>query len=113
MSKHVYSFGGKSADGDGKMKEILGKPSVKEPPPRQAYSGWCKQGGYYFSTYYHQPKPGGEYKSHRVIYYQPKGQYLFYYDPYTKKYWGRYDLEAKGYSLLLRSTSYIRERRRH
>ena len=24
MAKHVYSFGGKSADGDGKMKELLG-----------------------------------------------------------------------------------------
>src|SRR4030095_7833718 len=24
MSKHVYSFGGKSADGDGKMKDLLG-----------------------------------------------------------------------------------------
>src|SRR5437870_11873554 len=24
MSKHVYSFGGKSADDDGKMKELLG-----------------------------------------------------------------------------------------
>jgi hypothetical protein len=83
-----------------KMKEILGKPT-KDPPPRQAYSGWCKEGGYYFSTYYFQTKAGGEYKSHRVIYYRPKGQYLFYYDPYSKKYTGRYDLEAKGYSLLV------------
>ncbi len=82
-----------------KMKQIVGKTAAKATP-RQAYSGWCKEGGYYFSTYYHQPKPGGEYKSHRVIYYRPKGQYLFYYDPYTKKYWGRYDLEAKAYSLL-------------
>src|SRR5580698_5529928 len=24
MSKHVYSFGGKTADGNGKMKELLG-----------------------------------------------------------------------------------------
>src|SRR6478735_2353696 len=24
MSKHVYSFGGKSADGNGKLKELLG-----------------------------------------------------------------------------------------
>jgi len=24
MAKHVYSFGGKTADGDGKMKELLG-----------------------------------------------------------------------------------------
>jgi hypothetical protein len=37
-----------------------------------------------------------------VIYYRPKGQYLFYYNPYDKTYWGRYDLEAKGYSLLAR-----------
>src|SRR5207244_2381430 len=35
-----------------KMKEIVGKPGAKDPPPRQAYSGWCKEGGYYFSTYY-------------------------------------------------------------
>ncbi len=27
-------------------------------------------------------------------------KYVYYYNPYKRVYWGRYDLEAKGYSLL-------------
>jgi len=70
-------------------------------PPRQIYSGWTKQDNGTFSSNYHcQPKPGGPYKSHRVIYDPAKPKQLHYYNPSTKKYWGRYDLGAKGYSLL-------------
>jgi len=80
-----------------KVQAMLG---TKEAPPRQAYSTWCRSGTYYFCCYFHEPTPGGKYKSHRLIYYPQQTHYLFYYNPYTSKYWGRYDIEAKGFALL-------------
>jgi hypothetical protein len=81
-----------------KMEQLAG---VKDkPPPPQAYSDWCKQGGYYYVVYYYQPVPDGAYRSHRCIYYPVRPRYIYYYNPYTGTYWGRYDLEAKGYSKL-------------
>jgi hypothetical protein len=69
-------------------------------PPRQSFSGWCKQGGYYYCNYYCQPRAGGDYACHRCIYYPSQPRYIYYYNPAKGKYWGRYDLEDKGYSLL-------------
>jgi hypothetical protein len=69
-------------------------------PPRQAFSGWCKQSGYYYCNYYCQPQSGGNYTCHRCIYYASQPKYVYYYNPGKGKYWGRYDLEKKGYSLL-------------
>ncbi len=81
------------------MRKMLGKDPGKELP-RQAYSSWCKQGGYYFSCYYYQPAPAGPYKSQRAIYYPARPGSVYYYNPAKRVYWGRYDLESKGYSLL-------------
>jgi len=81
------------------MKTMLGKDPGKEMP-RQAYSTWSKQGGYYYSCYYYQPAADAPYKSQRCIYYPSRPNYVYYYNPAKKVYWGRYDLEAKGYSLL-------------
>lgn len=86
-----------------KMKEMLGKKAEKELP-RQVYSDWVEEGSgasrYYYSCYYYQPTYGGAYKSHRVIYYPSRPRYVYYYNPYKGRYWGRYDLQEKGYSLL-------------
>lgn len=78
----------------------MGVGPKKEEPPRQAYSGWVKHENSYYSCHYHQPVYGGDYKSHKTYYYPSQPKYVYYYNPYSKKYWGRYDLEAKGYSLL-------------
>jgi len=68
---------------------------------RQYYSRyWQRKGGYYYRTYYYRPKATGSYRSHRVIYYPSRPRYYYYYNPYTRKYWGRYDRVAKGYSRL-------------
>ena len=73
----------------------------EENPPRQDYSGWVKQeDNSYYSCHYYQPSEDSSYKSHRVYYYPSQPKYVYYYNPYSKKYWGRYDRDAKGYSLL-------------
>jgi hypothetical protein len=68
--------------------------------PRQFFSDWCREGLYYFRCCYYQSVAGGPYKSHRVIYYPSRPRYAYYFDPYKSRYWGRYDLEARGYALL-------------
>src|SRR5205823_3242559 len=84
-----------------KVAEMGPRPNEnkEEAPPRQNYSGWVQQdNSSYYSCHYYQPSESSSYKSHRVYYYPSKPQYVYYYNPYSKKYWGRYDREAKGYS---------------
>ena len=40
------------------------------------------------------------YRHHYVVYYPSYPTYTYYYNPYRRVYWGRYDFEKKGYSLL-------------
>ncbi len=91
----------------------LGGLSVASNPPsadayygyRQYYSSWryYPSRTYYYRSYYYKPYEAYTgYKHHYVVYYpQPQYRsYVYYYNPYKQVYWGRYDLEAKGYSLL-------------
>jgi hypothetical protein len=62
----------------------------------QSYSAWHKSPySYYYRYYYSQPKTYDY-----VILYPKQPRYLYYYNPTAKLYWGRFDLKAKGYSLL-------------
>ena len=58
---------------------------------RQYYGDWKKHStGYAYRTYYYKPsKDYGAYKHHYVIHHPKKPDYHYYYNPYTKKYWGR------------------------
>jgi hypothetical protein len=70
---------------------------------RQRYSSWSyyPSRSYYYSYYYYQPYSGYDgYRSHYCVYYPSTPRYVYYYNPYASAYWGRYDLEEKGYSLL-------------
>jgi hypothetical protein len=70
---------------------------------RSYYYGWRSYPArsYYYNYYYYKPTPAYTgYKYHTCVYYPSRPQYVYYYNPYQKQYWGRYDLEAKGYSLL-------------
>ena len=40
------------------------------------------------------------YSYHYVVHYPARPRYYYYYNPVRRYYWGRYDTEAKGYSLL-------------
>lgn len=65
-----------------------------------SYSQKYNAGAYSYRYYnYYSPKYG-QYKKHMAVYYPSRPKYVYYYNPYTKKYWGRYDVTTGGYSLL-------------
>jgi hypothetical protein len=51
----------------------------------------------YFNYYSPRAK---EHKYHFAVYHPAHPRYVYFYNPTTKKYWGRYDLKACGYSML-------------
>jgi hypothetical protein len=70
---------------------------------RHYYSSWTyyPQRTYYYVYYYYKPyETATEYNYHYCIYYPATPRYVYYYNPYSKYYWGRYDTKEKGYSLL-------------
>jgi hypothetical protein len=60
--------------------------------------------GYYYTTYYYQTYvTSTTYSYHYCIYYPSQPSYIYYYNPSTAAYWGRYEVGSKGdkrYSLL-------------
>ena len=70
---------------------------------RQYYAAWCyyPQRKYYYRRYYYKPTVNFRgYKHHYTIYYPTRPNYVYYYNPHRKVFWGRYDLEQEGYSML-------------
>lgn len=70
---------------------------------QQYYGGWnyYPSRGYYYSNYYYKPYVSyPTYSYHYCISYPQYPNYVYYYNPHRQYYWGRYDLEKKGYSLL-------------
>ncbi len=73
---------------------------------RQYYSSWSYQPAtnYYYSTYYYQPTVNYTgYNYHYCIHYTSQPRYVYYYNPVSRVYWGRFDMEGKDgkqYSLL-------------
>jgi hypothetical protein len=69
---------------------------------RQYYGGWqhSNQGYWYCNHYF---KPYADYPTYLYnycIYYPTTSKYVYYYNPYKGTYWGRFDVQTKGYSLL-------------
>lgn len=86
------------------MATVLGgMVATAEARGRQYYGGWSYRPThrYYYRSYYYKPYASyGRYNYHYCVYYPSRPRYVYYYNPYRKVYWGRYDLEQKGYSLL-------------
>ena len=77
--------------------------SFAEAAGRHYYSSWSyyPRRSYYYVYYYYKPTPTyNSYNYHYCIYYPTRPRYVYYYNPYSRRYWGRYDLEKKGYSML-------------
>ena len=59
---------------------------------------------YYYVRYYYRPTVSyTTYDYHYCIYYPSQPQYIYYYNPGTQAYWGRYEIGSKGekqYSIL-------------
>jgi hypothetical protein len=66
---------------------------------QEYYSGYkdSPARGYRYSYYYF--KIAGGFRYHYCTN-SPGSPYVYYYDPQTQLFWGRYDLNAKGFSLL-------------
>jgi hypothetical protein len=60
--------------------------------------------GYYYVHYYYRPVVTyTSYQYHYCIYYPARPRYVYYYNPVSSVYWGRYELGSKGdarYSIL-------------
>ena len=70
---------------------------------RHYYSSWryYPTSSYYYSTYNYYPTTySTTYSYHYAVYYPSQPRYYYYYNPVRRVYWGRYDLQEKGYSLL-------------
>src|SRR5689334_881621 len=53
--------------------------------------------GYYYVNYYYLPQPTyTTYYYHYAIYYPSSPSYVYYYNPVSQAYWGRYELGSKG-----------------
>ena len=87
---------------------VLGATMLSAEPAqaqygRQYYSTWSYYPtyGYYYTRYYYQPThTTTTYNYHYCNYYPSRPRYVYYYNPVRRVYWGRYDLEKQGYSLL-------------
>jgi len=74
---------------------------------RQYYTSWSyyTTTRYYYRTFYYYPTPvSTTYSYHYAIYYPSQPRYVYYYNPTSQAYWGRFEYDeagkAKGYSLL-------------
>lgn len=74
---------------------------------RQYYdTSWSYSQGnsYYYTSYYYLPAVSyTTYSYHYCIYYPSQPRYIYYYNPSSQVYWGRYEIGSKGdkrYSLL-------------
>jgi hypothetical protein len=72
--------------------------------PRQYYSDWVSGSEFSYRAYYYKPSPEyAGFKTQFVIYTPEKPDYLYYFNPYEKKFWGRIKLFRDGepfYSIL-------------
>ena len=60
------------------------------PPPRQYYSSWRKTEKFYYRYYYFKPaRNDARYKYQYVIFKQKTPEWVYWYNPTTKKYWAR------------------------
>lgn len=89
-----------------------GTACAADSSPRQYYGAWHHHSSqnYLYRPYYYKASPDDiGYRHHYVIYYPSRPDHYYFYNPYTKTFWGRcsskvpgtrgYDRE-KAYSLL-------------
>jgi hypothetical protein len=69
---------------------------------RQYYDAWRSSGkGYYFSVHHYKPsRDAAGYLTNYAVWHPSLPRYVYYYNPAKKTYWGRYNVQTKGYSLL-------------
>ena len=56
--------------------------------------------GYSYRYFNYYSPSAKENRYHLAVYHPNHPRYVYFYNPVTKKYWGRYDLTTSGYSTL-------------
>lgn len=85
---------------------VLATSDLQASAYRQYYSNWSYHPthSYYYTRYYYRPTPTYQtYSYHYCVHYPSQPRYVYYYNPYARQYWGRYDCEGQPgqqYSLL-------------
>ena len=77
---------------------LLARPAGAAEPLRQYYSAWTyhPERGYWYRTFHYKPSPDYlGYRRHYCIHYASQPQYVFFYNPYERLYWGRFDVGAR------------------
>lgn len=67
---------------------------------KAAYSPMYRGSGYYYRNYTYYSKAYRQNRYHMAVYHPAKPRYVYYYNPYKGRYWGRYDRMTGKYSLL-------------
>jgi hypothetical protein len=81
----------------------FGANSKADAAYRQYYTTWSynTDANYYYRTYYYYTYADAPtYSYHYCVHYPATPRYVYYYNPVSRRYWGRFDTEAKGYSRL-------------
>src|SRR5690242_16680348 len=65
---------------------------------RQFFGDWHNHAaGFSYRPYYYKPTPDFVgFKHHYVVHYQTRPQFNYFYNPYTKQFWGRCPVAAEG-----------------
>lgn len=83
---------------------MLFQASTASASPRQYYSSWGRHpsAGYHYRTLYYKPTVTYVgYKHHYCLYYASRPKYVYFYNPYSKQYWGRCEVNHGGLYQLL------------
>jgi hypothetical protein len=75
-------------------------PQARAAHYRAYYSARMHGNGYTYRRYYYYSKTYHQYRQHVAVYHPAQPRYVYYYNPYKGRYWGRYDCVSGGYSLL-------------
>jgi hypothetical protein len=79
---------------------VLGLLACLPGTAEAGYSSMYRGSGYYYRNYTYYSRKYSRYLYHMAVYYPSRPRYVYYYNPYTRKYWGRYDRSTGRYSLL-------------
>ena len=83
------------------LASLLTLPSVSQAQkPARYYSAKMQGQGYTYRQYVYYSAANGGYRYHVAVYHPNRPRYVYYYNPYKGRYWGRYDLKTGGYSTL-------------
>lgn len=75
-------------------------PNLAEAGHRSSYSRPTFHKSYHFRKYSYFSNHHREFRHHYAFYFNHRPKHVYFFNPHKNQWWGRYDLETKGYSLL-------------